>query len=256
MTRNTKLIAVLIGLGVAVSLSYIHPFGNPRAVPVLPHESLLRDADMPEQARQVLVSKCADCHSDTTHWPLYARLAPGSWLIDRDVVMGREHLNLSYWLDLSQDRRDMLSTEIVQQAQKGAMPLPQYRTLHWNAKLTSADVAALSLLTASSEDTDLALSGDPSRGKSIFERRCTGCHAIDTDHEGPRLRGAFGSRAGTKADFRYSEALTQSSLDWTDVNLERWLRDPDAIVPGNAMDFSVPKTKDRADVIAYLKTIK
>lgn len=104
---------------------------------------------------------------------------------------------------------------------------------------------------------DSAVSGgDPMRGKATFDRRCTGCHAIDADREGPRLRGAFGSRAGTKPDFAYSDNLKKSGIVWTDTTLDRWLQDPDATVPGNAMDFSVPKPQDRADIVAYLKTLK
>ncbi len=257
MTPRSKINTALVGFAAAVSLSFAHPFGNPRAESTGPRESLLRDAHIPQEARRVLITKCADCHSDTTHWPAYSRLAPGSWLIERDVVKGREHLNLSHWLELSQDRRDVLSTEIERQAKKGAMPLPHYRALHWDAKLTPADVAALSLLTVRGSDrAGLAVSGDPGKGKSTFEKRCTGCHAIDAVREAPRLRGVFGSRAGTKPDFGYSAALKSTGITWTEANLERWLQDSDAIVPGNAMDFSVPNAHERADIIAYLKTLK
>jgi cytochrome c len=38
--------------------------------------------------------------------------------------------------------------------------------------------------------------------------------------------------------------------------LEKWLSDPDAMVPDNNMTFSVVKTEERRDLIAYLKQAK
>jgi cytochrome c len=98
--------------------------------------------------------------------------------------------------------------------------------------------------------------GDAGRGQSLFEHRCTGCHALDADREGPHLRGAFGRKAGSVPDFSYSAALKNSGLTWDESSLDRWLRDTDAAVPDNNMGFSVPKAQDRADIIAFLKTIR
>src|SRR5271155_4163982 len=47
-----------------------------------------------------------------------------------------------------------------------------------------------------------AQSGDQDRGKTTFEKRCTGCHSLDMEKEGPRLRGVFGRKAGTVASFK------------------------------------------------------
>jgi cytochrome c len=115
---------------------------------------------------------------------------------------------------------------------------------------------ALALLQQSGANAGLGLAGDPVRGKITFSKRCTGCHAIDMDREGPRLRGAFGARAGSKADFAYSEPLKKSGLTWNEINLDRWLEDSDALVPDSAMGFSVPKAQERADIIAYLRALR
>ena len=101
-----------------------------------------------------------------------------------------------------------------------------------------------------------ARSADAARGKSLFERRCTGCHALDADREGPHLRGVYGRRAGSVPGFAYSEALKKSGLTWDEHSLDRWLSDTDAAVPGSAMDFSVPKRQDRADIVAFLKSTR
>ena len=99
-------------------------------------------------------------------------------------------------------------------------------------------------------------SGDLQRGKDIFERKCTGCHAIDADRDGPHLRGVYGRMAGSAPGFGYSGALKNSGIVWDELSLDRWLHDTDAAVPGNAMNFSVPKSRDRADLIAFLRSLR
>ena len=94
---------------------------------------------------------------------------------------------------------------------------------------------------------------DPVRGKEVFEKRCTGCHALEQDREGPRLRGVFGRTSGTVAGFPYSPALTKAGIVWDELSLEQWLSDPDTLVPGNNMGFHVPKAEERRDLIAFLK---
>jgi cytochrome c len=71
--------------------------------------------------------------------------------------------------------------------------------------------------------------------------------------EGPRLSGVYGRVAATAPGFSYSAALTAAQLTWNDTTLNQWLTDPDAFVPGNNMDFRVPRPQGRADLIAFLK---
>jgi cytochrome c len=237
-----------------VGLAFVHPFGNPRSEPARGLDTLLRGANMPPDAKKVLVSKCADCHSNETRWPVYARLAPGSWLIERDIVEARKRMNLSTWEQLPPETQDVLIGKIIHEAKSGEMPPPQYRALHWGAKLTAADVAALETMSKSvDKEASAAAPGDPARGKIAFEKRCTGCHALDGDREGPRLAGVFGRKAGTVHGFAYSAGLKNSGITWNEATLEKWLSDPDAMVPGNNMDFRVPKAQERSDLIAYFK---
>ncbi len=95
--------------------------------------------------------------------------------------------------------------------------------------------------------------GDATRGKATFERRCTGCHALDQNRGGPRLAGVYGRKSGTVPDFPYSRELKQAGIVWNERSLNAWLTDPDTLVPGNDMSFHVPKPDERRDVIAYLK---
>jgi len=92
-------------------------------------------------------------------------------------------------------------------------------------------------------------------GKSLFEKRCSGCHALDADHEGPRLRGVFGRPAAKVKTFKYSEALQKAKITWDEVELDKWLTDTESVVPDNDMGFRVPKQEERGAIIAYLKSL-
>ena len=98
-----------------------------------------------------------------------------------------------------------------------------------------------------------APTGDAARGKLVFEHRCTGCHAMDADRDGPHLRDVYGRKAGSVSGFQYSASLMHAGLTWTPATLDQWLADPDAMVPGNNMSFPTPKAMDRKDLIAYLQ---
>src|SRR5260370_14180564 len=97
-------IAALTVAGV-MGLGYVHPFGNPRAEPAKGLGTLLQGANIPADVKAVLVTKCADCHSSETRWPAYARVAPGAWLIERDIVEARKKMDLSRWEEMRWERQ-------------------------------------------------------------------------------------------------------------------------------------------------------
>jgi cytochrome c len=91
-------------------------------------------------------------------------------------------------------------------------------------------------------------------GKELFQKRCGGCHALDRDKEGPRLGGVHGRRAGSVDSFQYSEALKSSKITWNEESLEKWLTDPERLVPNNDMAFRLDKAEERSAIIAYLRS--
>ena len=95
--------------------------------------------------------------------------------------------------------------------------------------------------------------GDADRGKQLFEKRCTGCHSLDQDKEGPRLRNVYGRTAGSISTFKYSDALKSAHMTWDDASLNKWLTDTESLIPDNDMSFHVPKADERADIIRFLK---
>jgi cytochrome c2 len=99
---------------------------------------------------------------------------------------------------------------------------------------------------------------DATRGKILFFGTCAGCHGLEprTDDQAPSLGGVIGRRAGTVPDFHYSSAMLSANFVWDESRLKAFLADPQVIVPGNRMPFSVADSDVRADIVAYLKTLQ
>lgn len=101
--------------------------------------------------------------------------------------------------------------------------------------------------------------GDPIAGKAIFQRICQNCHSneIGVNKVGPSLRNVVGREAGTVPGFEYSDAMKGNKAAWTTSSLDAYLADPRGDIHGVKMFFKgLPAAKDRADVIAYLETLK
>ena len=96
---------------------------------------------------------------------------------------------------------------------------------------------------------------DAVRGEALYNSRCIACHSADANRVGPMHRGVFGRAAGSVPDFNYSSAVRSSGVVWDEQTLDRWLADPKAFIPGQRMNFKVTDSADRADLIAYLKTL-
>lgn len=101
------------------------------------------EIDVPSDVAEVLRTSCYDCHSNETVWPVYAKVAPFSWLMARDVRIGREELNFSDWTDSSDRRKDHKLEEVEEMVSDGEMPLWFYLPLHPSARLDEDEKALL-----------------------------------------------------------------------------------------------------------------
>jgi mono/diheme cytochrome c family protein len=110
------------------------PYGRDHGTP----QSRTEPAWDGQQTRELAVDACFDCHSNETHWPWYSNVAPVSWLVQRDVDAGRDKLNFSEW-----DRQRPEANEAAEVVNEGEMPPFQYRLLHPQARLSSAERQAL-----------------------------------------------------------------------------------------------------------------
>ncbi|WP_404479945.1 c-type cytochrome [Novosphingobium sp. BL-52-GroH] len=122
-----------------------------------------------------------------------------------------------------------------------------------------AAVVALPVLPAQAQ-AQTAPAPDPVMGKKQFGP-CSVCHTVDKakpDGVGPNLFAVYGSKAATRrAKFAYSAPLKASNLTWDDATLDKWITDPATVVKGNKMHFmGLPRKPARANIIAYLKTVK
>jgi cytochrome c len=116
-----------------------------------------------------------------------------------------------------------------------------------------AIAAAMCIVSGSNSwaDGSSPPAGDAAHGEIVYQV-CMGCHSLDEDDVGPHHRGVVGRAAGSVPGFAYSPALKGAQIVWDATNLDRWLSDPQALVPGTRMFFAMPNAQDRADVIAYL----
>lgn len=97
----------------------------------------------PPEVRAILKRACDDCHSNRTVWPWYSRVAPFSFLLERDVREGRREVNFSTLAGDPLKRRQRKWMEIPEQVQKGEMPPWFYVAVHSEARLSDADRATL-----------------------------------------------------------------------------------------------------------------
>ena len=103
-----------------------------------------------------------------------------------------------------------------------------------------------------------ALAQDAAAGATLFKGRCGICHSVTPGQKAmmaPNLSGVAGRKAGS-TEFNYSSALKASGLKWDKPTLDKFLTAPMKLVPGTRMVISLPDAKQRADVVAYLSTLK
>lgn len=87
--------------------------------------------------------------------------------------------------------------------------------------------------------------------------RCRSCHTLGLEEPhtvGPNLNALFGSAAGKREGFNYSEALAGSDIKWTKETLKAWLKSPSTYIPGNKMAFAgIQNEKELEALLAYLE---
>ena len=103
--------------------------------------------------------------------------------------------------------------------------------------------------------------GDVANGERAFSK-CSACHSIENPRTrmGPHLMGVVGRSAGSVADYKYSQAMTDAGaggMVWTEDNLREFLSSPKKKVPGTSMRFfGLWSESEINDLIAYLKTVQ
>jgi cytochrome c len=103
----------------------------------------------------------------------------------------------------------------------------------------------------------LAQARDSPAASAPFDQ-CAVCHSTDgSNGTGPTLKGVSGRKSGTVPGFRYSGAMKSANITWSETALDRYLADPQGVVPGNVMAFSgIVDGVERAKIISYLMTLR
>ncbi len=134
MARSKIVLIVIVGLFIIMQLIPLNQTNPP----------VIQDIAAPSEIDVILKNSCYDCHSNETKWPWYSRIAPGSFLITRDVVEGRKHLNFSDFADLDAFDSTDIADEIIEVLEEGEMPILPYLLLHPGASLSDSQITALS----------------------------------------------------------------------------------------------------------------
>lgn len=106
----------------------------------------------------------------------------------------------------------------------------------------------------------LLASADVAAGQAVFARQCAACHSVNQggrNGTGPNLWAIMGAGHAHAQGFGYSAALQAKAAEpWDWENMNAWLANPRAAIPGNRMSFAgIARAQDRANVIAFLRTL-
>ena len=98
---------------------------------------------------------------------------------------------------------------------------------------------------------------EPEAGQLLFNNACRTCHTLrDGDNRlGPNLHGIIGRKSGSLSGYGYSESMAKSDVVWDKATLDRFIADPQAVVPGHKMQpyGGISSAEDRAKIIAFLE---
>ena len=102
-----------------------------------------------------------------------------------------------------------------------------------------------------------ALTQDTDAGQIAFNNACRTCHTVrEGDNRlGPSLHAVIGRKAGSLPNYNYSESMKKADIVWDKGTLDRFIANPDAVVPGHNMKpyGGIASTEERAKIIEYLE---
>jgi cytochrome c len=126
---------------------------------------------------------------------------------------------------------------------------------NWSVQMPRSIAAAAVLVMISS---NTAFAADAVRGETRFRALCGSCHSADpaVRKMSSHMSGIVGRRAASIAGVPFSTALKTSGWTWSKPLLEKYLADPKKALPGTTMMVAAANAQDRADIVAYLATLK
>ena len=118
-------------------------------------------------------------------------------------------------------------------------------------------LAALLTINPDAFGQDRAANDAVADNQLVFNNVCRTCHTLkEGDNRlGPNLHNIIGRKAGSVPDYGYSSAMKDADLTWDRATLDRFIANPDQVVPGNRMKpyGGLTSAEERAKIIAYLE---
>lgn len=137
MKKILKIIAIVLFIAF-IAIQFIRPdFTNP---PIVQGQTLPETIQVPENVQAILKKSCNDCHSNETAYPWYSKIQPSAWFLKHHIDEGRQELNFSIWKTYEAKKQKRKLAEMCEQMEEKEMPLPSYLWIHWDAKLTEAEI--------------------------------------------------------------------------------------------------------------------
>jgi hypothetical protein len=140
MKKAVKVVALILFLAFS-GIQFVRPARI--NVPVVREQALEGTTQVPEGIQEIFRKSCNDCHTNQTDWRWYSQIAPMSWGMVEHVEDGRRNLNFSEWGSYETRRKRKKLEEICEQLESREMPLDQYVWLHWNARLSDAEIKSV-----------------------------------------------------------------------------------------------------------------
>ena len=133
---------ILIAIGI-ISFIAIQFFQPEKNLSQDEKNHIFNNEQLPENVKEIFKTSCVDCHSNNTNYLWYHKIAPVSWLVNKDVIEGKKELNFSEWGEMDNYDKIGAIEDIRQEVEQKTMPIKPYVLMHPKAKLTDEEVAVL-----------------------------------------------------------------------------------------------------------------
>ena len=136
---------------VVLGIQFIRPEKNISLDPSGPDDLTVMYPPAPG-VQTVLEQACFDCHSNNTRYPWYAEIQPVSWWLADHIEEGRSHFNFSAFGSYTTKKQRHKLEELMDEVRDKAMPLTSYKLVHGDARLTDAQIKAVTAWAESVHD--------------------------------------------------------------------------------------------------------
>ncbi len=133
-------ILVIIVIVTFIILQFFQPEKN---ISTDTNGHIFNQEQIPENVKTIFKNACMDCHSNNTNYLWYHKVVPVAWMVNQHIVDGKDELNFSEWGEMDGYDKIVAIEDIRQEIERKTMPLKSYTLMHWDAKLSDEERAAV-----------------------------------------------------------------------------------------------------------------